>query len=76
MSKVFPIILLTDDVASCDSNPCTGSETCLNRQRYYVCQCQSGYTGQHCQSSKMKQHEVFDQSDRNLSLNNLVLGYL
>ena len=37
-----------EDYLECSSNPCQNFGTCLQATSGYVCQCESAYTGVHC----------------------------
>ena len=43
----MPIRLI--DIEPCLSSPCMNGGSCINKQGYYVCTCQTGKIGQNCQ---------------------------
>lgn len=36
----------------CSSDPCLNDSTCLVSGNTYTCECQNGFTGQHCETGK------------------------
>ena len=40
------------DINECDSSPCENGGTCEDQVNGYMCHCQSGYNGDHCQTGK------------------------
>ena len=37
------------DINECQLSPCKNGGTCLNQQAGYSCECQDGYSGDHCE---------------------------
>ena len=40
------------DIDECASSPCQNNATCIDDVGGYICDCQAGYTGQHCQTGE------------------------
>ena len=38
------------DINECDSNPCENGGTCTDMEDGYECACESGYTGDECET--------------------------
>ena len=41
------------DINECSSNPCLNGATCIDQVNGYSCNCQPGYQGVRCQTSKL-----------------------
>ena len=48
ISSVFTL-----DVDECITRPCINGGTCQNQYGSYSCVCKRGYTGKHCETSKL-----------------------
>ena len=40
------------EVDECMSYPCDNDGTCVDAANSYICECPSGYSGSHCETSK------------------------
>ncbi len=40
------------DIDECASNPCEHGGTCVDDVNQYTCDCDPGWTGDHCETSK------------------------
>lgn len=47
--SIFNIHMISD-IDECASDPCQHSGTCTDQVDGYICSCDSGYDGVHCQS--------------------------
>ena len=41
------------DIDECESNPCENDGTCIDMEGEYECECESGYTGTHCETGNV-----------------------
>ena len=41
------------DINDCSSNTCLNGATCIDQVNGYACNCQPGYQGVHCQTSRL-----------------------
>ena len=46
------MLLQTGTTNYCGGSPCKNNGTCSNGQYSYTCQCQTGWTGKNCDTSK------------------------
>ena len=42
------MVYLFLDINECQSDPCFDEATCVDGVNEYTCECQPGYTGEHC----------------------------
>ena len=47
------------DINECSSSPCRNGGMCVDQVNGYVCNCQPGYQGVHCQTSKLSFQILF-----------------
>ena len=53
--ELFPLLeyLFFADVDDCKSQPCQNGATCKDKVNAYECACAPGFTGTHCETSKI-----------------------
>ena len=67
---LFSFSVFVTDIDDCSPNPCLNGGSCSDGVNSYTCSCVAGYSGNNCQTSKLK----FSTLRMKLILQDIVIG--